>query len=217
MVRLFEQKPERILRYVLFLQLLLWAAIPAFTYASAPLDVVENIGWGREWQLGYYKHPPLQAWLTYGAWLPGGGHAWPIYVLSQVCVVLTQLGLFALARDVAGAKRGVWAVLLFSVCYYATFPTPEFNANVLQMPLWIWSAFALRRAILRGGPVWWLLLGALLAVAFYAKYSVVVLVGTLAVALLLQPKGRAALASPWPWLGAALAAALVAPQLVWLK
>ena len=137
-------------------------------------------------------------------------------MLSQVCVVLTQLGLFVLARDIVGPRRGLWAVLLFSVCYYATFPTPEFNANVLQMPIWIWAGFALRRAILRGG-VWWLALGALLALGLYAKYSIAVLVGALAIAVLTQPKGRAALASPWPWAGAALAAALVAPQLVWLK
>jgi 4-amino-4-deoxy-L-arabinose transferase-like glycosyltransferase len=216
-IRLFEQKPERVLRYVLYLQLALWAAIPAFTYANAPLDVVENIGWGREWQLGYYKHPPLQAWLTYAVWQGSGGHVWPIYVLSQACVVLTQLGLFALARDIGGARRGLWAVLLFSVSYYATFPTPEFNANVLQMPIWIWSAFVLRRAILRGGPGWWVALGGLLALGLYAKYSIAVLVGALAVALFTQPKGRAALGSPWPWAGAALAAALTAPQLIWLQ
>ncbi len=217
MYRLFEQKPERVLRYILYLQLVLWTVVPVLTYAAAPLDVVENIGWGREWQLGYYKHPPLQAWISYAGFLFGHGRMWPIYLISQICVVLTQLGLFSLARDIAGARRALWAAVLFSVSYYATLPTPEFNANVLQMPLWMWAAFSLRRAIIRRTPWWWLALAGLLSLALYAKYSVIVLVVTLAAALLSQAQGRRALASPWPWLAAVAAIAACAPQLWWLK
>jgi 4-amino-4-deoxy-L-arabinose transferase-like glycosyltransferase len=215
--RLFEQKPERVLRYVLYLQLVLWTLIPAFTYASAPLDVLENIGWGREWQLGYYKHPPLQAWLSYGAFLLGNGRMWPIYLVSQLCVVATQLGVFALVRDIAGARRGLWAVLLFAVSYYATLPTPEFNANVLQMPLWIWSALALRRALVSGNPLWWFALAATLSLCLYAKYSVVVLLAALVLALVARRDGRKALRSPWPWLAGLAALAACAPQLWWLR
>lgn len=217
MVRLFEQSPQRFLRILLFAQLVLWTAIPAFTYAGAPLDVLENIGWGREWQLGYYKHPPLQAWVTYAAWLAGGGKVWAIYLLSQLVIVATQLGLFALAKDIVGPKRALWAVVLFSLAYYVNLPSPELNNNILQMPFWIWSAYALRRAIVKPGPVWWLALAALLALTLYTKYSVVVLVAVLALALLTQAKGRATLRTPWPWMGGVVALALVAPQLWWLR
>ncbi|HET9159473.1 MAG TPA: glycosyltransferase family 39 protein, partial [Caulobacteraceae bacterium] len=216
MYRLVEQKPERVLRYILYLQLALWTLIPAFTYASAPIDVMENIGWGREWQWGYYKHPPLQAWLTYGAFMLGNGRMWPIYALSQLCVVATQLGVFSLTRDIAGARRGLWAVALFSITYYATLPTPEFNTNVLQMPLWIWAAVALRRAILTGRARWWLALAATVAASLYAKYSVAVLVGGLVAGLVARPDGRASLKSPWPWAAVAVCLAICAPQLRWL-
>lgn len=217
MIRLFEQRPERFLRLLLIAQLMLWTLIPVFTHANAPLDVVENIGWGREWQMGYYKHPPLQAWLTYGAFLGAGGRMWMIYGLSQVCVVLTQLGNFVLVRDIAGPKRALWAVVLFGLVYYATLATPKFNADLLQMPIWIWSAFALRRAIIRRTAVWWLALGALLALGLYTQYSVLVLIAALAIATLSQHSGRSSLILPWPWLAAGLTATICTPQLIWLK
>jgi 4-amino-4-deoxy-L-arabinose transferase-like glycosyltransferase len=216
-IRLFEQRPGRFLRYLLLGQLVLWTLVPAFTYASAPLDVVENIAWGREWELGYYKHPPLQAWLSYGAWLGGAGRVWPVYLLSQIAIVLTQLGLFALAKDVAGEKRALWAVLLFSLVYYANLPSPEFNANILQMPIWVWAAVALRRAIVGRSAAWWLVLAVLLALGLYAKYSVIVLVGALGLALLTLRAGRASLKTPWPWVAGAFCLVLCAPQLWWLR
>jgi 4-amino-4-deoxy-L-arabinose transferase-like glycosyltransferase len=218
LVRLFETKPERFLVFVLIAQALLWTVIPALCYANAPLDVIENISWGHEWrQMGFYKHPPLQAWLTQAAWVGGGGRVWMIYLFSQAAIVLTQWALFTLGRDVAGAKAGLWAVLLFSLVYYANLPSPEFNTNVVQMPIWAWAAVALHRAINRRGPLWWLLLALTLALALYAKYSVVILIGTLAAALFSQSKGRASLRTPWPWLAGVLALALVMPQLLWLR
>lgn len=216
MVRLFENKPERFLLWMLIAQIVLWTAIPALCYGNAPLDVVENIAWGREWQMGYYKHPPLQAWLTEIAYLGGGGRIAGIYLVSQLCIAATQLALFALAREIAGAKAALWTVILFSLVYYCNLPSPEFNTNVVQMPLWALAGLALHRAI-NGKRVWWLALAVALAGGLYAKYSVVILIGTLALVVLTSAKGRAALKSPWPWLAAVLAAVLVAPQLIWLR
>lgn len=216
MVRLFETKPGRFLAYLLLAQLVLWTAVPTLFYASAPLDVLENVGRGHEWRLGYFNGPPLQAWLTEAAFLAGRGRIGLVYLLSQGAVVLTQLGLYALARDMVGQRRAIWAVVLFSLVYYANLPTPEFNANLIQTPIWIWASFAAHRAIRRAQPVWWLLLGALLGAGVYAQYSVGVLAVAVATAVLSQPEGRRALRTPWPWLATALALALAAPQLAWL-
>ncbi|TKW73664.1 MAG: hypothetical protein DI543_26225, partial [Bradyrhizobium icense] len=38
---------------------LAWSTLPALLGHSFPLDVVESLSWGKEWQWGYYKHPPL--------------------------------------------------------------------------------------------------------------------------------------------------------------
>lgn len=63
MIRLIENAPSRAALYYAGGLCLLYALIPALTFPNPPLDVVEGFAWGRELQLGYTKHPPMQAWL----------------------------------------------------------------------------------------------------------------------------------------------------------
>ena len=44
-----------------------WTAFPFFLYwpGSLPHDMTEAWAWGQELQLGYFKHPPLYAWLSW--------------------------------------------------------------------------------------------------------------------------------------------------------
>lgn len=50
-----------------------WTLLPTLTQPSAPLDAVEMLFFGREWQWGYFKHPPLPAWLAEAAFRVCGG------------------------------------------------------------------------------------------------------------------------------------------------
>jgi len=36
-----------------------WTALPTLLYRNLPLDLIEALTYGREWQLGYDKLPPL--------------------------------------------------------------------------------------------------------------------------------------------------------------
>ncbi len=55
--------PERIVRAFLAVHVLIWWLLPALLQHNLPLDVIELLAWGREWQIVYYKHPPLPAWI----------------------------------------------------------------------------------------------------------------------------------------------------------
>ena len=72
----------------------LWSVLPAILAPSLPLDVVEGIIWGREWQLGYYKHPPLPSWLL-DIFFHLFGHVGP-YLLSQLCIAATLFMVYQL-------------------------------------------------------------------------------------------------------------------------
>src|SRR5262245_755337 len=48
----------------LALHFAIWTALPAIFYANLPLDLIEALVYGREWQLGYDKLPPLPWWLV---------------------------------------------------------------------------------------------------------------------------------------------------------
>jgi len=215
-VTAFNRRPEAFLIAVLVLQVVLWTLVPALTYRSVPIDVMENIGWGREWQLGYPSHPPLQAWLTEIAFELSGRHVWSIYLLSQLAIVLTAIPIYLLGREAGDARQGLLAVLLFTLVFYANLPTPEFNANVVQMPVWSWATLVCWRAFKERRLGWWVALGALAGLTVYAKYSAVIVLAALLLASLAIPRLRSAYRTPGPYLAMAVAALVVIPHLLWM-
>src|SRR5258708_18296434 len=46
----------------------LWTLLPAALYPNLPLDLIEALTYGREWQLRYDKLPPLPRWLLEGTY-----------------------------------------------------------------------------------------------------------------------------------------------------
>jgi 4-amino-4-deoxy-L-arabinose transferase-like glycosyltransferase len=197
-------------------QVLLWTIVPALTFDAPPLDVTENIMWGREWLWGTYKHPPLQAWITELALILSGNHVIGIYLVSQVCIVLTWLALFMFALDVSTPRTAILSVFFFSIVYYSSVPSAEFNANVVQMPIWAWSFYLVWRCIQENRLRDWLLLGLVGALAVYAKYSAALLFLTWLAAFGTHWSPRKILLNPAMWAGAIVAALLVSPHLYWL-
>jgi hypothetical protein len=58
--------------------------IPMITRNIIPHGVIENLYWGKELQLGYSKHPPLFAWISYLFYRLC--FSWPesLYILTQL-------------------------------------------------------------------------------------------------------------------------------------
>ena len=59
-----EQHPGATFAAFALLHLMVWTALPALLYPNLPLDLIEALTYGREWQLGYDKLPPLPWWLV---------------------------------------------------------------------------------------------------------------------------------------------------------
>lgn len=212
----FEHRPLQFFYWVLLGQVLLWTLIPVLLFRSQSLDMIENIAWSRDLQLGYYKHPPLQVWTVELGLRVFGGAVWPLFLLGPAAIAATFIPIFLMGRQIGDERAGLLAVLLFSLVFYANIAAPEFNANIVQLPIWAWAAFVFWRAIERNRMGWWVLLGLLLSLAVYAKYSAAILVLTLIVAGLTQPLGRARLRSAGPYLATAISLLLSAPHFYWL-
>lgn len=195
----------------------LWALLPSILFPNPPLDVVEGFAWGRELTLGYTKHPPMQAWLLeLSYWVTGGG-VFGAYWLSALCFAAGYACIWALARRLGQTDwAAFWAIVLTSVTFYFTLPAPEFNPNILQIPIWAGMILMFHRAVSAGRLVDWALLGALAAFGLYTKYFVALLIGTIGLYTLLFPTARRWLRTPGPWLTAAVCAILMLPHLFWL-
>jgi hypothetical protein len=127
-------RPSQLLWAVVGLNAMLWTILPWAVATSPALDVVEGIIWGQEWQWGYYKHPPLPSTFLYLIWLVLPG--WAPFIASQICIAATLYFVYRLGQSTIGEERAVVGCLLLFGLYHFTFPTPQFNHNVAQMPLW---------------------------------------------------------------------------------
>ena len=207
--------PERALLAILAAHAVLWTALPDLLYPNLPLDLIEALTYGREWQLGYDKLPPLPWWLVEVAWRIAG-HDFAYYLLAQIAVVAALALVFVTARPLVGPIGALVAVLIVDGLHYLNYTAAKFNHDVVQLPFWALAGYALHRG-LRGGRLWhWLLLGFAVGISLWAKYFVVVLVAPMVAFALFDEDARKSLKTPGPYLAAAVALIIAAPHLIWL-
>ena len=170
--------------------------------------------WGRHLQLGYLDHPPLVGWLLAGPVLLLGSS--PLAV--RLPAILLQAGTTLLAASLARARGGRAAAVAMALLLQAT---PVFSLGATLMtpdaPLafaWVGTLWSVERAF-RRDLRWFVAGGAFLGMAALSKLTGGLLGVALLGALLVSREGRRALAGPWPWVGAALAAVLASPMLLW--
>jgi 4-amino-4-deoxy-L-arabinose transferase-like glycosyltransferase len=210
-----ERRPQAAFGWFLALHAVVWTSLPALLYFNLPLDVIEAMTYGREWQLGYDKLPPLPWWLAEATYHVFGVDA-SLYALSQAAVTVAFVAVWLTARPLIGAVGALASILIIDGMHYFSFSAAKFNHNVIELPFWAFAGFAFYAALRHGKLRCWILLGVALGLAWWAKYFVVILAAPLALFLLLDPQARRRLAGPGPWIAAAVTLLVMAPHLVWL-
>ncbi len=165
--------------------------------------------------LGYVDFPPLIAVV---GWLVDNTAPHSLVALRMVSLAAgagTVLLVAFTVRELGGGRRAQW----IGAVSWALTPYILGSASIFH-PTWldalVWSAFlyVAVRLFVREEPRLWLLLGVIAGVGLEAKYTIGFLVLAFFTAMLLT-RQRRQLASVWPWLGLAIAAAFLAPNLVW--
>ncbi len=198
--------------HVIFLALL-----PFAVSSAPPLDIVEGLIWGQEWLIGTHKLPPGPAWLVEIALHLTGSPILGPFLVSQIFVGLTFICVFAAGRRLTTTENALTGTLLLAGVAYFTWPTTEFNHNVIQMP--IWAVALLLFTIIREDPqrpLPWLLLGLIAGIGIYAKYSVIIFYLVLVIWALIEGRIRRALLTPWPWIAVAVSLLVSAPHIKWM-
>ena len=210
-----DNHPKAVFAGFLALHLAVWTLLPAVLYPNLPLDLIEALTYGREWQLGYDKLPPLPWWLVEAVYRVFGFDA-AYYALAQAAVIAAFALVWAMALPLVGPRRALVAVLIVDGLHYFQYTAAKFNHDVVQLPFWALAGYAFHAALKQGRMLHWCLFGMAIGLALWAKYFVVVLAVPLALFLLIDDDARKALRTPGPWIAAAIALAIMAPHLVWL-
>ena len=208
--------PRRILLWFIGLHAALWTFLGHVMRPNFPVDVIEMLVWGREWQWGYFKHPPLPAWVMEGAdWVTGGAN-WAPYLVSQAFVAAMFWAVWRLGAEIVGPRRALLGVVTLAGVGAYDYGALQFNHNVAQYPFWALIGWSLYKAMREDSTRHWLLLGAWTALGLLAKYQTLALLLPLAAFVVLQPQARRCLRTPGPYLAAAVAFVRLLPNLLWL-
>ena len=90
-----------------------------------------------------------------------------------------------------------------------------FQTVTFDQVTWMVSLYWFLRLITTQRPRYWIYLGIVLGIGLEVKYTIVGLIAGICVAIVVTPSLRAALRTPHPWIGAASALLIWAPNLVW--
>ena len=212
-----SQNPSRIAFVFVFTLTLVWGLIPTFLFPNPPLDVVISYAWSRDFALGYTQHPPLLSWLLDGAYRLTGGVVAVAYWLSQLSMVISYWMIWLIARRLGlTTAEAFFAIVINSVTFYFTLPTPEFNHNIIQIPIWLVMIYLFHRAITGGRLADWLLLGVVSGVGLLSKYSVALLIGCIGLYALVFADVRRYLLTPGPYVAALIGILVFVPHALWL-
>ncbi len=213
-VELIRARPRLVMWLAVLAQAALWLVVPLLVYRSPPGDLANLLAYGRDYQVGIDLGPPLAFWLADAAFRLAGNHLAGVYLLSQLCFVVTFAALYALGRAVVGGPHAALAVLLTVVATAFSAPFVEFRPEVLAAPLWALVLLHLWRIIGQGDHQAWFALsieaGLLLLTTSAAGWLLALALGF----ALATARGRRALRSLDPWFAALVIAVLVLPYVV---
>ncbi len=156
---------------VLALHTCLWSVTSNALSGNLPLDTIEALSWGKEWQLGYFKHPPVSAWMIEAYVFIFGRADLSIYFFSFLCVSIGIVPIAILTFEKFGKEAGVYFLFLSVTTHFSTISAAEYNVNIGAFPFWGWTIFAYDRAEKTNKTMWWVALSVIGSAGLMAKYT----------------------------------------------
>ena len=203
---------------------LVCGALAAVAQALLVLPFLGRYGWdrdelyflsaGRRPTWGYVDFPPLTAWLAWAVHAFFGDSLAALRLTSLLAMSVTVVLVALMARELGGGRgTQLAAALVWGVSPYALGAASIFHPTWLDALCWVALLYVVLLALSRDRPELWLAAGVIAGVGLEAKYTIVVLLAALLVALLATE--RHLLRTRWPWLALAIAVGLWLPNLVW--
>lgn len=207
----------------LLIRILFWAlAFKIFLSLLLPLGLDEAyaIAVARDYSWSFFDHPPLSFWLPAAmADVTGIEHRMVFRAPFILAGVLTTWVMYLIGREIGGEKVGLWTALLYALAPFFTV-----SAGFLAVPdgtLNLFSALAvlgLVRIAARGEAdrlVFWVGVGAALALALASKYQAAWLPVAAFLFMLIHRDARGWFLKPGPWLAGVIGLLGLLPVVLW--
>jgi 4-amino-4-deoxy-L-arabinose transferase-like glycosyltransferase len=214
-VELIRARPRLTVWVVLLIQAAIWVVIPTLFYGSPPGDLSTTLAFGREYQVGTSLGPPLAFWMADLAYRAAGNHIVGIYVLAQLCFIITFWLLYRIGRETVGSSHAVVAVLLTMTIPAYSWAGIAFGPPVLARMFWAMALLETWRAVGEKRPTAWFGLAVAAGLLVLTTADAPWLLLMIVLFLVLSRHRRRLLALD-PWMAASIALVIALPWLVWL-
>ena len=212
------------------LAFLLAGALAHYWYLThnCPLDLSGDEAhyweWSRRLDLSYYSKGPLVAYIIALSRIPlagwsehvVGSEALAVRIPALVLAIGAGWGIYVLALQTLRSSGQALA----TVALTATIPILACGAMLMTIDapltcLYVWALVAIVCGLSSGRNLPWLVAGVLIAFGLLAKYTMLLIVPVLALALFTEPSYRGTLRRPGPYLAAAIGLLGLVPILIW--
>src|SRR6201986_5183773 len=172
--------------------------------------------WSKALAGGYYDHPPMVALVVRAGTLIAGDTEFGVRLFSILLALPMTYAVYRSAAILFGGVRvAATAAILLNVTLMASVGTLIVTPDA---PLLVAASFvllALAKVLETGRGAWWLAVGVAVGFALLSKYSALFFGPAILIWLMVVPKQRRWLLTPWPSLGGLLAFAIFSPVLIW--
>ena len=202
----------------LALYVLLWTAYGTIAKSSQGLhpDMTEVIAWSRDLSLGYFKHPPLAAWVVWLWFAVFPVAEWSYYLLAMLMPAIALWIVWRISADYLAADKRIIGLALLTFVPFFNFHALKFNVNTVLIPLWAATTWFFLMSVRTRSPVWAALAGVAAAGAMLGKYWSVFLLAGLVMAAVVDERRAAYFRSSAPWITIVAGFAALAPHAIWL-
>src|SRR4051812_18937005 len=172
--------------------------------------------WSKHLAGGYYDHPPgVAAVIRLGTMIAGDTEL-GVRLVSILLALPMSWAVYRAATILFGGVRvAATATMLLNVTLMAAVGTLIVTPDAPLLVAASFVLFFLSKVLQTGRGAWWLAVGAAVGAALLSKYTALFFGPAILIWLLIVPKLRRWLVSPWPYLGGLVALAVFSPVIVW--
>ena len=203
-----------------------WIGLVAAAAFGAELAVSARYGYvrdelyflaaGHHLAFGYVDQPPLTPVLARLAELAGGGTLVGFRVLPALVLAAVVLMVAGMSRALGAGRTGqVLAALATATCGEYLGICHELTTATPDLLFWTITLYLCVRLLTSRDPRWWVAIGLSAGVGSEAKWNIGFLIAALGFGFAASREARGLLLSRYLLIGAVIAAALAAPDLIW--
>ena len=172
--------------------------------------------WSKNLAGGYYDHPPMVALVIRAGTLIAGDTELGVRLVSILLALPMSLAIYRTAEILFGGRRvGASAAILLNATLLAAVGTLIVTPDAPLLVAASFLIFALTKVLETGRGVWWLAVGVAAGAALLSKYTALFFGPAILIWLIVVPKLRHWLWSPWLYLGGLVALLMFSPVILW--